>query len=95
MVFASAKEAKRYRELKLLESAGEISELNTQVKFEVVEPSLLFRGVYYVADFVYHDKNGSVVVEDVKGCKKGAAYNIFEIKKKLMYNKYGIMVIEI
>ncbi len=33
MVFDSKKEARRYRELKLLESAGEISSLERQIKF--------------------------------------------------------------
>lgn len=48
----------------------------------------------YVADFVY-SKDGHVVVEDVKGFREGAAYTIFTIKRKLMYQKYGVKVVEI
>ena len=50
----------------------------------------------YVADFVYCDAlTGCWVVEDVKGYKKGAAYNIFVLKRKMMLYKYGIRVKEI
>lgn len=49
----------------------------------------------YVADFVYQDAvTGELRVEDVKGYKKGAAYNIFSIKRKLMLYIHGIRVIE-
>lgn len=56
---------------------------------------LVEHGVYYVADFVYDLKDGPTVVEDVKGCKEGAAYNIFTIKRKLMLKEHGIRVVEI
>jgi hypothetical protein len=49
----------------------------------------------YVADFVYQDAvTGELRVEDVKGYKKGAAYNIFSIKRKLMLYIHGIRVVE-
>lgn len=48
----------------------------------------------YIADFVYTDRDGNVVVEDTKGCKKGATYKLFKIKRKLMLEKYGIKVLE-
>lgn len=48
----------------------------------------------YVADFVYW-KDGQQIVEDVKGYKKGAAYALFVIKRKLMLQEYGITVKEI
>ena len=66
IVFDSKKEAKRYRELKLLEQAGEITDLQMQVKFELIpkqcseteftkagKPRLLERECSYIADFVY------------------------------------------
>ena len=53
------------------------------------------REVSYVADFYYKDKNGKEVVEDVKGCKFGAAYNIFVIKRKLMLYIHNIQIKEI
>lgn len=48
----------------------------------------------YVADFVYCDANGNMVIEDTKGYKKGAAYDLFVIKRKLMLHKYGIRIKE-
>ncbi|WP_320109286.1 DUF1064 domain-containing protein [Acinetobacter piscicola] len=69
--FDSRKEARRYRELQLLERTGEISELQTQFAFVLAE-SVKFKSeprrkpaVKYVADFVYV-KDGRQVVEDVK-----------------------------
>jgi hypothetical protein len=48
----------------------------------------------YVADFVYFDEQGNNVVEDTKGLKKGAAYELFKIKRKLMLQKFGIRIKE-
>lgn len=50
----------------------------------------------YVADFVYQDaKTGELFVEDVKGYKKGAAYGMFVVKRKLMLWIYGIKIREV
>lgn len=107
--FDSRKEAARYKELKLLEAAGEISNLEMQVKFVLIptqrEPDFVgVRGgikkgkviekeCSYLADFVYI-REGEVIVEDVKGYKNGSAYNIFKIKRKLMLYLYGIKIVE-
>ena len=48
----------------------------------------------YVADFIYCDADGKTVVEDVKGYKKGAAYDLFAIKRKLFLHRYGIRIKE-
>lgn len=44
----------------------------------------------YVADFLYFDENGELVVEDVKGHKTEA----YKIKKKLMLWVHGIRIKE-
>lgn len=94
-VFDSKKEANRYRELKMLEKAGEISDLWLQVKFELI-PAIyedgvcIQRAVYYVADFVYKE-NGEKIVEDVKGMKT----EVYKIKKKLMLWVHGIKIREV
>ena len=50
----------------------------------------------YIADFVYTvNETGEMVVEDVKGYKKGEAYKVFTIKRKLMLFVYGIQVKEV
>lgn len=50
----------------------------------------------YYADFVYTvNETGETVVEDVKGYKKGEAYKLFSVKRKLMLFVYGIQVKEV
>lgn len=96
ITFDSHKEAQRYAELKLLLRGGEIRDLRLQVKYELIPKQNGERACEYIADFVYQDvRTGETVVEDVKGCKQGAAYNIFAIKRKLMLWRYGIRVVEI
>lgn len=89
ITFDSMKEARRYKELKLLEKAGEISHLQLQPKFRLLDGfkynGETIRPINYFADFNYIDAEGNEVVEDVKG-KKTDVYNI---KKKLFLNKYG------
>lgn len=109
--FDSHKELRRYLELCLLERSGEITGLKRQVKFElipaqrepdktgkrggVIKGKTLEQSCDYYADFVYKDKQGNTVVEDVKGYKQGGAYSVFMIKRKLMLYKYGIKIREI
>jgi hypothetical protein len=99
---ASQKEASRWCELKLLERAGKISDLERQVKFELIpalyEQSLnggkkcLERRCVYVADFVYIDNDtGQKVVEDTKGVRTKE----FIIKRKLMLYLHDIRIREV
>jgi len=45
----------------------------------------------YVADFVYKDYHGMIVVEDVKG----VVTQVFRIKKHLMMHVHGIEIKEV
>ena len=87
--FDSMKEAGRYKELKLQEKSGDISHLQLQPKFRLLDGfkhrGETIRPINYFADFSYIDAEGNEVVEDVKG-KKTDVYNI---KKKLFLNKFG------
>ena len=88
IVFDSKKEALRYKELRMLEKAGMISDLQLQVPFELI-PGFRYNGqairaVKYIADFVYLD-GGRTIVEDVKGYKT----DVYAIKKKLLLYKYA------
>lgn len=56
---------------------------------------LLEKECAYIADFVYENESGRVVVEDVKGYKKGAAYDLFAVKRKMMLHKFGIRIQEV
>src|SRR6185295_14364812 len=64
--FDSKKEAKRWQELKLLEAAGEITDLKRQVKYPLTATNNRSDGktereCSYMADFVYW-RSGRVVV---------------------------------
>ena len=94
--FDSKKEGKRFFELKILERAKKITDLQLQVKFELIPKQKGERACHYIADFVYKDlTTGETVVEDVKGYKRGGAYSVFSIKRKLMLLRYGIRVKEV
>ena len=60
IMFDSKKEAQRYQKLKLMEKAGVISNLNRQVKYELVPAQyingkLVERAVTYTSDFEYDE----------------------------------------
>jgi hypothetical protein len=115
-IFDSKAEHHRWCELRILERAGRVSDLQRQVTFELIPTqreegsefykagpqkglpkpgAVIEKPVKYVADFVYVDDKGIKVVEDVKGLKRGAAYDLFAIKRKLMLWIHGIIVVEI
>lgn len=62
---------------------------------EKIEKKLVERKVKYIADFVYMDANGELVVEDVKGYKRSTAYAEYAIKRKLMLFIHGLKIVEI
>lgn len=97
MTFDSKKEANRWVELAIMQKNGEITDLDTQVVFELipaqrdpVTKKVLERAVHYVADFVYYRGNEKVV-EDTKGFKTPD----YIIKRKLMLWVHGIRIQEI
>ena len=95
ITFDSKKEARRYKELLLLEKAGAIQDLQTQVKYVLIpsqriDGKVVERECAYKADFVYTE-NGETVVEDTKGFKT----KDYIIKRKLMLKEYGIRIREI
>lgn len=98
IVFDSVKECQRYCELKLMQRAGVISDLQLQVPFELIPAQKVEfpdgvvkeRSVTYIADFVYK-QNGVQVVEDTKGYKT-AEYNM---KRKMMLYFHNIRIREV
>lgn len=94
--FDSKAEYRRWKYLTMLEKAGEIKDLCRQVPFELIPAQVApdgtkVRPTIYVADFVYTDKAGKVVVEDPKGCSTPE----WRLKRKLMLQVHGIWVREI
>ncbi|MBO6093409.1 MAG: DUF1064 domain-containing protein [Oscillospiraceae bacterium] len=95
--FDSEREYRRWRELQLLEMAGEIGALRRQVPFQLLPAQydrgtgkLLERSVSYVADFVYQT-DGFTVVEDAKGFRTPE----YILKRKLMLYIHGLKVQEV
>jgi len=86
--FDSRAEAARWCELRLMERAGEISDLQVHPVYTLAEGfrnrSGQWRGpITYEADFAYVE-GGQQVVEDVKGVRTAA----FQIKRKLFERRY-------
>jgi hypothetical protein len=94
-MFDSQKEYNEYIKLILLQRAGEIHGLERQIRYELIEKNEKFGNCQYIADMRYRDKNGDVHVVDVKGYKKGAAYELYKVKRKLMFSKFGIFIEEV
>lgn len=97
--YDSKREAKRAAELKLLEKAGVISNLQEQVVYELIpsqyrivngKKKCIERAIKYIADFQYVE-NGNTVVEDAKGFRT----DVYRIKKKLMLYFHDIQIKEV
>lgn len=97
--FDSRKELNRFHQLQLLQRAGEITNLQRQVAFELLpsqkgaDGKTIERPVKYIADFTYNDKNGKLIVEDVKSPITRTAEYV--IKRKLMLFIHNIRINEI
>ena len=89
-VFDSKAEFIRWCELRIMERAGKISDLQRQVKYELIPKQKGERACTYLADFVYKDSDGNTVVEDTKGVRTDA----YKIKRKLMLHIHGIRIKE-
>ena len=106
VTYDSKKEMRRHLQLLDMDRAGEITDLQRQVKFVLIpaqrEPDtigsrggvkkgrLIERECAYVADFVYN-QNGKRVVEDTKGVRT----KDYIIKRKLMLWVHGIRIKEV
>ncbi len=90
ITFDSKLEAKHYCELKVLERAGKISDLQLQPEFILQEPFEVagqkFRAIKYKADFKFLDhESGRYKVVDSKGVRRQS----FIDKKKAFLKLYG------
>lgn len=94
ITFDSAKEAYRYRQLCRKYGPDNIQ---LQVPYVLIPAQkdengkVIERKCTYIADFVYHDKDGNLIVEDTKGYRT-PEYNI---KRKLMLYVHGIRISEV
>lgn len=89
ITFDSGLEARRYTQLKILETAGTIKNLQIQPKFRLMDSykydGKTIKAIDYIADFMY-EEDGKRIIEDVKGIKTQA----YIIKSKLFIKKYII-----
>ena len=95
--FASRREARRYRELKILSDAGLITELELQPKFKLgpdEAPYLIRSAGYpngrravYLADFRYRHE-GELVIEDVKGVDTPLS----RLKRAIVEAQYSVVI---
>lgn len=95
ITFDSLREYARWQELTWLQRAGHITDLERQVKFELIPAQringkLAERAVNYIADFVYKEK-GQTVVEDAKGHKTKE----YILKRKMMLYFHNIRIKEV
>ena len=93
--FASKAEARRYTELLLLESAGEIRDIELQPTYRLMAPTpdgALMSPAKYIPAFRYVDvPSGETVVEDVKGVRTQG----YKLKKRWVEAQYGLKIVEI
>lgn len=111
ITFDSQKEARRFQELRLLEQAGQISDLRMQVKYQLIPPQRApsFE-VYKSGPNKGRRKPGKllekecsyiadfVYVQDgetVVEDAKGYRTDVYIIKRKLMLERYGIQIQEV
>ena len=92
--FDSKKEFLRWKQLRMMQAAGKIQNLQRQVAYTLVPAqqtsSGTERSVKYIADFVY-EMDGKTIVEDTKGFKTPD----YIIKRKLMLYIHGIEIQEV
>ena len=96
--FDSQKEARRYDHLTIRQKAGEIHDLRLQVDFTLQEAytdpeGRRVRAIRYRADFTYRERDGRLVVEDVKS--RPTRTREYLIKRKLMKEQRGIDITEV
>jgi len=94
MTFDSNREYERWCELRLLERAKRITDLQRQVKIPLQDGFTLngkrYQPITYVADFVY-TRDGETIVEDAKGYKT----DVYQLKKKMYAFRYGKEINEV
>ena len=89
--FDSKWEAERYNQLSAMQRAGQIKDLQRQVKFVLQDGYVNNKGekirpICYIADFQYIDNEGRKIVEDTKS--PATKTDVFKIKKKLFEAKF-------
>ena len=94
------KEAARWEYLQQLQKEGKIHHLRKQSKYTVTpiqiemvdgKAKTVETPCEYIADFSYIDAKGKIHLEDIKEYE-GAAYEAFEVKRKVLRFMYKIII---
>jgi hypothetical protein len=76
----------------MLQRCGKISNLKCQVEYVLFNGNKenKLRKVSYIADFVYNDYDGKLIVEDTKGILTPA----YIVKRAWLHQIYGIRILD-
>jgi hypothetical protein len=93
--YRSQREMRRHQELRLLERAGQITDLRREVPFPLAPAAKILGrmrpALRYFADFTYYESGkAQMTIEDCKGVRT-TAYNI---KRHLMKSIHGLDILE-
>lgn len=88
VMFDSVAEANRWSVLRIMEKAGEITDLQRQVPFAITAPNGELICTYRCDAAYWHVQKKRRVIEDTKGVET----DLFKLKKKLMRIFLGIEI---
>lgn len=90
---ASKAEARRFRQLQMMERAGAIQDLEVHPRFDLIVAGVKV-GVY-TADFRYIDcESRKLVVEDVKG-GRATITEAYRLRKRIVQALYDVEITEV
>lgn len=89
--FDSRWEAERWGQIKSMERAGIVTNLDRQIKFPIVMNDIKICD--YIADFVYDLKNEDGTISHIVEDAKGVLTPEFRLKKKMMLAVHGIDIL--
>ena len=88
ITFDSKWESERYGQLKAMERGGIVTDLELQVKYDIVIKDIKI--CKYIADFVYKEESPDGKIKEIVEDAKGFETPEFKLKKKLMKAVHNI-----
>ena len=88
ITFDSKWESERYGQLKAMERGGIVTDLELQVKYDIVINDIKI--CKYIADFVYKEESPGGEIREIVEDAKGFETPEFKLKKKLMKAVHNI-----
>ena len=88
ITFDSKWESERYGQLKAMERGGIVTDLELQVKYDIVINDIKI--CKYIADFVYKEESPDGEIREIVEDAKGFETPEFKLKKKLMKAVHNI-----